>query len=315
MNKNVPSVAIITINLNLKRLTESFIDEVEKQSYPSFHLYIIDNGSLKEQKIDDKSLQAPWLTYHQLDKNTGFTGGNNKGIELALKDGHKFIWLVNNDTSLELDCLEKLVDCLGQNPQVGIVGPKILYENPPDIIWFAGGKINWKNPFPYTVCTHIGERIKDKGQFNESKEVDFITGCSMLIRREVLEKIGRLDDDYFAYFEDSDFCLRAKNAGWMSNYCPQAIMRHQVGALSGVTSPRSSYYQIRNSLLFVTRWGTLSSQFLAYLNAVIITFKNIIKLLIPAKRAFARAQLRAVFDFARRRFGGLEETNDTPTYA
>lgn len=298
------SVGVVVINLNQKKLVEDFIQELTAQRFRNFKLYLVDNGSDGSQQVDDIVEEYNWVIHLKTGKNLGFTGGNNIGIQAALEDGHDFIWIVNNDTRLDKDCLKNLVEYLVKHPGVGILGPKIFFENETNRIWFAGGRISWQRPFPYSVNTHVGERVLDQGQFDKTTEVDFITGASMLVRSEVMQKIGGFDNRYFAYFEDADLSLRIQQLGYKTVYYPKAKMWHIVGVFSGMTSPRSSYYQIRNSLLFVSEWGPWWSKILAYLNMIFMATKNLVKLFIPNKRKYAIAQLGAVKDFVFGNFGG-----------
>lgn len=298
------TVGIIVLNLNQRDLVMQFVKELEKQSYKDFKLYLVDNGSDSSQRIQKEDIRRDWFHPIYLDENTGFAAGNNRGMEQAVNDGCRYLWVVNNDIQLAPDCMSNLLTYMEAHPQVGILGPKIYYSSEPKRIWYAGGKINWQLPFAYTVCTHIGERVMDEGQFDKETETDFVTGASMFVRREVFEKTHGFDEKYFAYFEDADWSLRTKESGFSIAYNPKAVMWHMVGSLSGVTSPRSSYFQIRNSLLFVHMWGPFSAKVLTNFDLFFILFKNLVKFFIPSRRDFANAQLRGVKDYLTGHFYG-----------
>ena len=167
----------------------------------------------------------------------GFAGGNNIGIQHALKRGSEFALLLNNDTTIDPDALGTLLRTMEENPEAGIVGGKIYYLDRPNVIWFAGGYFNANSGFG----DHYGKSEEDHGQYNRVRECDFITGCCMLIRCEVCEKIGLLDDSYFLYYEDADFCTRARRAGYSVLYQPRAVIYHKISrATSWGSSPCTS---------------------------------------------------------------------------
>jgi GT2 family glycosyltransferase len=298
------TVGIIVINLNQKKYVQGFIDELAKQSFRDFRLYIVDNGSSSAEKLQPNDITHPWIEQIDMGANVGFADGNNAGMQKAVKDGCRYLWIVNNDIYLREDTLQKFVEYLSQHADIGAVGGKIYYAGDQNRIWYAGGKIDWGRPYTYSVCRHYGEGEIDQGRFEETSDTDFVTGASMFVPVEVWEKTGGFDSRYFAYFEDADWSLRIKKAGYRVVYYPRAVMWHMVGALSGVTSVRSSYYQVRNSLLFIRLWGTPAAKFFATINSFITAVKSCLKILIPGKMKFGQIQLGALVDYYMGSFGG-----------
>ncbi|MBM4764473.1 glycosyltransferase family 2 protein [Bacillus sp. B15-48] len=249
------SVAIILLNWNGYQDTFECLKSLECLTYPNFHVFVVDNAStddsyskfIKDQEGDTFKLP---LTFIQSGSNLGCAGGNNVGIRTAYEQGFDYYWMLNNDTYVEPEALSKLVEVIDDDEQVGIVGSKIYNINN-NLLWFAGGTIN-----PYLGTSRpIGINEKDYGQYDKMKEVDFIVGCSMLFRKELIQKIGFLDEDYFIYYEDTDWNLKAKRAGMKIVYVPSSIIHHKESSStkSADLSPYYAYYLMRNGYLMVCR--------------------------------------------------------------
>ena len=134
-----------------------------------------------------------------------------------------------------------------------------------NVLWYAGGSIDWQN----LAAFHRGVDELDRGHFDTQQESDFATGCSVLIRREVLEKTGLLDERYFLYLEDVDLSVKAKQAGYQIGFCPQSRVWHKnAGSSGGAGSPLHQYYQTRNRLLFALRYGSWRIRITATLFAI-----------------------------------------------
>ncbi|MDZ7268259.1 MAG: glycosyltransferase family 2 protein [candidate division KSB1 bacterium] len=206
-------------------------------------LLVVDNGS-----GDD--LPRCWhgrfdarVRVLRLPRNLGYAGGNNRGIEMALAAGADLILLLNNDTTMPADFLAHLLAAARRHPGTGIFGCKIFYADPADRLWYAGGRLQ-----PGLARTrHLGLGQRDHPRFQQEREVDFVTGCAMLVRSPVFAKIGLLDETLFLYYEDVDFCRRAQRAGIAMRYVPAAVLWHKVGAGAGhKLTPLYLYYQTRN---------------------------------------------------------------------
>lgn len=197
------------------------------------------------------------------ERNYGFVEGNNIAIRYALKVlNPDYILLLNNDTVVDPNFLTELIRVAEDDEKIGVVGPKIYYydfNGRKDIIWFAGGVSDVKNGKFYHFM--IGRpNTKD----TRIKEVDFITGCCMLIKKTVFGRIGLLDIIYFAYCEDIDFSLRAKRDGFKIVYVPIAVIWHKVSATGkGAFSPKKAYYKYRNTIILTKKHGKLGFRNLA----------------------------------------------------
>lgn len=223
-----PRVAIIVVNWNRRDDTLECLDSLTKVHYSNYRVIMVDNGST------DGSAEAVRQRFQNVviieaGENLRFAGGNNLGLKDVLAEGDDYCLLLNNDTTVHPDFLNHLVAAAQTDERIGLVGPKILYHHRPDVIWFAGGVL--KPAWGYV--RHYGLRQLDDGRFDERLTVSFLTGCCLLIRREVLEKIGLLDEGFYLYSEDADFCLRAVKAGYKLIYEPEARIYHKVSQSTG----------------------------------------------------------------------------------
>jgi GT2 family glycosyltransferase len=193
--------------------------------------------------------------------NMGYAEGNNVGIRRAIKKGADYVLLLNNDTVVDPEFLDELVNVAESDPRIGFAGPKVYYYNynqKKDIINFAGGKLEmWKGR-----TSHIGLNEVDNGQYDEIKEVDYVEGSCLLIRKDVIKDIGLFDPIYFAYWEENDLCMRGNRAGYISIFVPKAKIWHKIAA-SNINN-KKIYYLTRNQFWFFKRYATWN-QYLLFL--------------------------------------------------
>jgi hypothetical protein len=325
----VPKVFIIILNFNGWLDTKECLCSLEKVDYPNFEVVLIDNGSNGNYQLSVSGYQLKIQAIYN-EHNFGFAGGNNQGIKLALGGGADYILLLNNDTLVKPDFLTKLVEAGEKNKEYGIIGPVIYKYNDKNKIQFAGGKINWSR----TRGTHItyilslrAERSNPVGGGNNSGlpvwhafgkpmvdgpcargtrddilSVDYITGCCLLIKREVIEKIGLISEDYFLYYEDTDWNMRAQQAGYKCGVMLDVKIYHKGSASSTEFSYPYIYYHTRNGLIFSSRFGFLP---LTYLISGWIFLKQLVKLAIGYKREWARPVMQGVIDFWQGKGGKL----------
>jgi len=191
------------------------------------------------------------------EKNYGFAEGNNIAMRYALNAlDPDYVLLLNNDTVVDKDFLGGLVKVAESDGKVGIVGPKIYYydrDGRSDVIWFAGAGLNkWSGK-----TWHNGINTVDCKLYDEIKECGYITGCSMLVRSEVLHQLGGFDQIFFAYYEDTDLSVRANENGYKNIYVPKSKVWHKVsrsaGEASKIPSPTTVYYMTRNRIIFVKK--------------------------------------------------------------
>ncbi|GGL57256.1 glycosyltransferase family 2 protein [Sporolactobacillus putidus] len=283
MDRNKTSVAIIIVNWNGYKDTSECLASIGKLSYNDFKVFIVDNGS----SDNSYHLLKTFITQTSLDyavellksnENLGFAGGNNIAIKQALNQGFEYFWMLNNDTVVDPKALLYLVEEISKNKNIGIVGSKIYYYNS-DTIWYAGGLVNKMTGF----TKHIGNKQIDTGQFNNIKLVDYITGCSLLFRKELLDEIGFMMEDYFLYCEEVDWNIRASKFGWKLVYIPKSVVYHKVSKSSGGAlnlSPEVTYYYIRNPFVTIKRTQNKFAVFIAFWGMLFNGVKKFLKIFI-----------------------------------
>ncbi|SFS38901.1 DUF1972 domain-containing protein [Paenibacillus sp. 453mf] len=298
-------VGIILVNYNGYEDTLSCIDSLMEMSYLNKKIYLVDNCSPDH---SGKKLQEYYSSYSTstievilLNYNSGFSGGNNPAIKMAMSEGCEFIWLLNNDTIVDKNALRNLSLTLDKNPNVGMVGSKIyFYES--NKIWYAGGGIN-----KLALISHRGADVEDtKGYlYNNSCITDYITGCSLLTRATLIEEIGLLDEDFFLYYEDTEYSVRARRAGWKLLYEPNSILWHKVSASTGSNfrdhAPILDYYDIRNNVFFIRKCYPRSQRFLPYCGVFIKIVKKHVRLLVrPETRKLEKLKqiYKGIYDAA-----------------
>lgn len=245
-------VYLILVNYNGAKLTGDCLNSILESKYDEqydVHTVVVDNGS----KVDEtKALKQTYedVIFIRSDENLGFAGGNNLGIKRALAEGADYVLLINNDTILDPSMLQRLM----KNVKPGtVLTSKILYYSKPDTIWCEGGTIDRKRGNAYNG--KMGEKDTHN---SENYYCDFTSGCCMMIPLEIINKIGVLRDDYFMYCEDTEYCLRIKQAGYQIMVVPSAVLYHKVSASSGgEDSPFSVYYITRNRLRLVKEHSEL----------------------------------------------------------
>ncbi len=246
----LPSVNIVVLNWNGLKDTIECLQSLRRIDYPAFRIVVVDNGSTdgSETCIRD---QFPEHTLITNSENLGFTGGNNIGIRKSLQDGADYILLLNNDTEVAPDFLRILVETSETDPRIGVIGPIIFYHEQPQTVWSAGGNLDWRGR-----AQMIGINEVDSGQFTGSyHDVDFVSGCAMLMKKAVLERVGMLDERFFAYFEETEWCVRARRSGFRIVNAHHAKIWHKIPLDARESSPIVHYYMTRNRLLLLKSVG------------------------------------------------------------
>jgi len=228
----------------------------------------VDNGST-DGSVPLISREVPGARLLEMGENLGYVEGMNAGLVKAMEEGAELLLLINNDAVAGPGMTDLLLQGMRSHPRAGIVGPMILYHGE-ERIWFAGGHLN--HMWGYSVHPFMDEPPPGD---QENRMVDFITGCVMMVRREVLEEVGLLDPRYFMYMEDLDLCLRARRSGYQCWYLPEAMAYHKVSSSSGITgsnvmTPLRSYYYARNMLLLVHRMRSEGGAITRYIGQFLI---------------------------------------------
>jgi hypothetical protein len=224
--------------------------QVEKIDY---RIILIDNGSIDNSVERLRQIFSKKIEYVALDKNYGFTGGNNIGIEYAQRNYNPdYFLLLNNDTIVEKSFLYYLVESFGLEDSIGIAVPKIYYYQQPEYIYYAGGYLNILSGFG----EHYGKMKRENETTNVSREVTFANGCAMMIKKEVIEKVGMLDNMFFAVGEDAEYSYRVRKRGYKIYYSSRARIWHQEGHVSKKNKGEwfRVYLTTRNVILFKLKY-------------------------------------------------------------
>lgn len=262
MKVDQPLVSIISVNFNQIQVTLELLESLRSISFRNFEIILIDNGST-EDSTKLLSENYPEVNYIYSDKNLGFSGGNNLGIRASKGD---YLFFVNNDAEITEGCIETLLQLFNSIPPLGIVSPLICYDpkltNNQQIIQYAGAT----HVHPMTGRNEIlGEKQIDKGQFNKAKETAYVHGAAMMVKREVIDSVGVMPDEFFLYYEELDWSEQIRNAGFKVYVEPNALVFHKESLAVGKNSTLKTYYHTRNRIFFVRRNRSWSQIAIFYL--------------------------------------------------
>lgn len=251
--KATPRVAVVVLTWNGKALTLACVESLLSLEYDAADIIVVDNGSTDGTAEAVRRTYGDRVTIVENPGNLGFSRGNNIGIRRALERGADLVLLLNNDTTVDPALVRCLVGVIRSADEIGIVGPKIYYASPPDRIWFAGGEISLGRG----VSRHIGIREKDRGQHDAVRDVHYVTGCALMAKREVFDAIGDLDPVFAAYYEDADFCMRARRAGFRVVYVPSGKVWHKISASTGGQLGAAKVSRkLRSTFIFLRRYAS-----------------------------------------------------------
>ncbi|SFE93089.1 hypothetical protein SAMN05518672_112104 [Chitinophaga sp. CF118] len=242
-----PLVSIIALNYNQTTVTCEFLESTKKLTYSNFETIVVDNGSAVDPTQQINAGNYPNVKLFLSPVNLGFTGGNNLGIEHAKGD---FIFIVNNDTEVTPDLLTHLLNPFFEDASIGVVCPKIRFYHHSNVIQYAGfHKMNLLTGRTWAV----GSKEEDKGQHDVSGPTWCAHGAAMMVKREVIEKVGRFADKFFIYYEESDWSARILRAGYKIYYNSDGLIFHKESITMGKESPVKAYYHTRNRILYMRR--------------------------------------------------------------
>jgi len=283
---NLPLVSIITVNYNGVKVTTAMLESLKKITYPSYEVIVVDNAS--HENTDILKENYPWITLIKSPVNKGFAGGNNIGFEAA---HGKYFLLLNNDTEVAPDFLEYLVEKLESDPKAGAASSKVIFFNTDNVIQYAGGgSIN-----PLTGRgSFIGTSEKDTFQY-ASRITNHAHGAAMMVKREVVEKVGAMPELYFLYYEELDFCELIKRGGYTIWYIAESVVYHKESMTIGRENALKVYYMTRNRILFMRRNHPGFSLVVFYLYFFLFAFpKNILSYTIKRRIDLLKAFLKGV---------------------
>ena len=294
----MPNVGIVISNYNGWQDTVQCLESLQKQTYRDFEIIMLDDASTTDSVQQLQKHLTENTVFLPQEANVGFAAANNVGMRRALADGCDWVLLLNNDTVAAPDFLETL---LRETPAGAVSCPKMLFLDPPDEIWFAGGELDRATG----KVRHLGGHEKDGPAFAEKKQVSFITFCCVLLPRQVIEQVGFLDETLFMYCEDVDYCIRLADAGVPLWFLPDARIWHKAGGSAG--GMLSVYYITRNTL-YLTCKGKSRGYIRARTLPVLIAgaARYALTKLLGRKKGRSYGAFRGALDFWRGRMGRME---------
>jgi GT2 family glycosyltransferase len=280
-----PYVSIISVNYNQAEVTCELIKSIRKLSYKDIEIIVVDNGSTEDPSIIRQ--KYPEVNLIISPHNLGFAGGNNLGIKAAVGD---YLFFVNNDTELTPHIIEMLLERFEKDSDIGMVSPKIKFYDHREIIQYAGySEVN-----PYTARNHtIGKYEKDEGQYDLARVTPYGHGAAMMVRRDVINKVGYMPENFFLYYEELDWCEQIKNAGYKIYYEPRGVVYHKESTSIGNESILKTYFMTRNRILFMRR-NTHWWHFMIFL--IFFTLFSIPKAIFKYILKHQKQHLKAFFD-------------------
>lgn len=247
-----PRVCVVLLNWNGRADTLACLDSLRASTYTPLDIIVVDQGS-EDGLVEVLRQREPGIEIIVNERNLGFAGGNNQGIQRGLDRRADYVLLLNNDTVIDQDCIAELVRAAEANPAAGTLGPKIYHYGEPKRFWSCGGVVDYGE----NVVKMRGYGQVDRGQFDTPATVDFISGCAVIARRQAIEAAGLLDEVFFpGYYEDADWGLRVGAAGYDNLMVPSASVWHKVSrSTGGDYNPTSKYLMGHHAILFLKRYA------------------------------------------------------------
>lgn len=242
-----PLIVIVVLNTNRRDDTLACLASLAESRYANQEIIVLDNDST-DGSVPAIRAACPKARVVSLSANLGYAGNNNVGIASAVALGAEWVLVLNEDTVLHPDCLAELVRVGASSPRIGVLGPLVFHHSEPEMVQSAGGILG-----PRWESVHIGQNEPDRGQFIVPRDVDWVSGCGILVRAAVIEQVGMLDERFFYYWEETEWCLRARRAGWRVVHVPQARLWHKGVRRDYRPSPDITYYNARNRLLMMRK--------------------------------------------------------------
>jgi len=263
-------VSIVTVNFNQPQVTEELLATIPAMK--DIEVIVVDNGSEKN-VTPQLQLKYPTVKFIRSEKNLGFAGGNNLGIQQAAGD---YLFLVNNDTEFTPGLIETLSEVLDKHPEVGMISPKIKYFYNKGMIQYAG-----YTPLNYYTGRNscIGLREDDNGQYDHiTAPTAYCHGAAMMVRKTAIEKAGMMNENFFLYYEELDWGEHIKRAGYQAWVCTEALIYHKESVSVGKNSRLKEYFMNRNRILFIRRNAPFFKKIIFYLYFILMVVpRNVIK--------------------------------------
>lgn len=293
-----PHLGIVLLAFNRCAMLLDCLASLRRAAYAPMTIVVVDNASTDGTPAAVRQ-QYPEVMVIENHANLGFAAANNVGINWLLDQSVDSILLLNDDTEVDPPMLTTLMEHLWSDEQIGAVGPLIRYHDQPQTVWCAGGAVD-----RYGLTNHPGADRPVADQPATERQVDYLSGCALLVRASVIRRVGTLDDRFFAYYEETEWCARMIANGYRLIMVPRATMSHKVRQHDRPASPLYHYLMNRNRLLYLQRtgagWIPITLALLAILRTAISWS---IRPRYRAQRVLVRVLARAVLDFLVGRHG------------
>jgi GT2 family glycosyltransferase len=262
-------VVVVVLNWNGTDDTVACVRSLAALGDPRLQVLVVDNGS---RTPPDAALAAAGFDgpVVHVEQNHGYAGGNNVGIRWARERGADFVWVLNNDAEAQPGALDALLEAAARHPTAGALGSRVLRGDDPSRIWVAWGRVTWRQ----SLIELVGENEPDGPAYDREQEVEWIPGCSILLRAEAIDDVGGFDEAFFAYHEDVDWAARARAHDWRSVYVPGSRVVHHIHGSSGGASHYGGfrkYLSARNSILYALRHGSVVQRLMLGVS-IVVTF-------------------------------------------
>jgi len=269
------SVWLIVLNWNGADDTVECVESCLKVDYDPYQVLIVDNHS-DDNSVEILNRRFPNVPLIVSDENVGYAGGNNIGIKYAMNRGAEYVFLLNNDVVVEPTVLSKLVAGIRSVPRATIAAPKVLYYDTPSVINSMGTSMDW-----FKLRPHLGECNQvDRGQYKSIIKKNILVGCALMVRSDVIAKIGLIDEQFFLIQEEADWCLRNLRSGYENIVVPEAVVYHK-GSRSTQNFPEATqYYSVRNFLYLCNKNAGWMDRLKTWLGLFLLSIKNMLKLTI-----------------------------------
>ena len=301
-----PAVWIVVLNWNGLRDTLECLRSLGRLRYPNARVLVIDNGS-QPSEADDIREACSSITVVRYPENRGYTGGSNAGIELALREGAEYVWLLNSDTTVEPDALAKLVAAGERNPKVGLLSPVIYESAMPGSIQFCGTFLDRKRG------RQVSPRSLEEARAAAGNGPLLLWGTALLLKRAVIESVGVLDERYFAYHEDLDYSLRGRAAGFETQVVTESAVFHKTTWEAGSgDSPLREYLFVRNWFLLWRSYAVVWDRYASRRRFLAWTLDRALEAKGAGKLAVAEHALDGLWDALRGRWGSWEARGEMP---
>jgi GT2 family glycosyltransferase len=293
-----PLVITLILNTNRRADTLACLASLRETTYPNHRVIVLDNAST-DGSAEAVAAAFPEVQVLSLAENRGYAGNNNVGIEVALRAGADWVLVLNEDTILAPECIGHMIAAGEADPAVGIVGPLVLHHDEPEVIQSAGGRIDrtWH-------ASHAGQNEPLSAAPARTIAVDWVSGCAIMVRRAVIAQVGALDERFFYYWEETEWCVRARRAGWRVVLEPAARLWHKGVQRDYRPRPSVSYYDTRNHLLLLRKhraplvaWASVGGRKLR----TVISYS--VRRRWRGQRAHRDAIIRGTVDFVAGRWG------------